>query len=184
VEWVKTTYANKRFPDHIRISSDYYIEEYAESQNKSYSEVFQEFIGEATKKANNDLREALKAKQDIVVDKTNLTEKSRKKILSQVPKEYRKVSVLMMHEPLTMINRMHMRINGLGDKTLSEKVLVEQFNRLTTREGDKTSDDNLPTAGEGFDELSVVMQVDRDIDEKALQSTMNILQPEQPKIIV
>jgi predicted kinase len=73
----KSTFINK-LKDYVIISSDNYLSSYAEKQTKSYNEVFDSYIKTATELSNQDFYNAVKEKKKIIIDKTNLTRKSRK----------------------------------------------------------------------------------------------------------
>ena len=75
------------------LSTDDYVEEIAKANNTTYDRMWETHIDAATKAMNAEFREALEAKKSIVVDRTNLSVKSRRKFLSQLPKSYSKVAV-------------------------------------------------------------------------------------------
>ena len=68
---------NGDFQNHEIISSDNLIEDYAKTVNKTYEEVFSEYIKIASRKILKIYDEALKSNKNIIIDRTNLTEKSR-----------------------------------------------------------------------------------------------------------
>ncbi len=75
------------------VSTDKLIELEAGRQGKTYNDVFSDYIKEATRIMNEDVKAAVEAGQDIIWDQTNTSKKSRKSKLAQVP-GYRKVAVV------------------------------------------------------------------------------------------
>lgn len=69
----------------VILSSDNLIEEYALSQNKTYDEVFAEYINVAQKGVNSRAIEARKNNQSVIWDQTNLTVNSRRKRMAALP---------------------------------------------------------------------------------------------------
>lgn len=79
----------------IILSSDMYIEHYAESLGKTYNDVFKDYVAEANELFFEDLKEAARYNQDIIIDRTSLTVKSRKKILDMFPNHTKFAQVIM-----------------------------------------------------------------------------------------
>lgn len=125
----------------VQISTDDILEEMAAQQGKTYSEVFEDGVKDATKIANEVFQIALKENKTIVWDQTNLTVKKRKRVLSQVPKHYRKVVVYVY-----------------CDESERQKRLKSRAGKIIPRSIDKQMQENLevPTLDEGWDR--VVMQ--------------------------
>jgi tRNA uridine 5-carbamoylmethylation protein Kti12 len=89
----KSTYVDKLlrldyWQNSVVLSTDYYIEFYAKQQGKTYNEVFDEYVKEATKQMDELLQYAIKNNKHIIWDQTNLTTGTRKKKLRRVPPEY------------------------------------------------------------------------------------------------
>lgn len=94
----KSTYAEKLkkmdyWEQAVVLSSDNYIQKVAEEQQKTYDDVFKNTIGEATEFMWDQLKFAIHEGLDIIVDRTNLTQKTRKQFLSRIPNYYRKTAV-------------------------------------------------------------------------------------------
>ena len=77
------------------LSTDSLIEDYAFFHNKTYDQVFKSQIDEATKVFFGQLDYAVSRRKNIVVDRTNMSVKSRKKILDRIPEDYIKVAILV-----------------------------------------------------------------------------------------
>ena len=136
------TYFATLYPMSYKIvSSDDFIEDYARRQGMTYDEVWPEYHKMANNHFFNSLNESLANGENIIVDRTNLTRASRKRILSLVPDNYDARAVVF----------------GLD---IPVKVWVE---RVTGREGKIIPFDTLvrmwktfeqPSYDEGFIEIS------------------------------
>jgi len=73
----KSTLIAKAFPDYTRIDTDSYVMSMASSQNISYSQALKLFIKAAKNNMYETLENAIRAKQNIVWDQTNLLSKVR-----------------------------------------------------------------------------------------------------------
>lgn len=80
---------------YVYCSTDALIEAYAKKQGKTYNEVFQEHIKEATRQMNIQMQWAFLNNISVILDQTNLTKASRAKKLSSVPKNYYKGCVVI-----------------------------------------------------------------------------------------
>lgn len=78
------------------VSSDAFIEAYAHQVGKTYTEVFPTKIQWATQQAQNLFHQLVMMGKNIIVDRTNMTVKSRAPWLT--PKNYRKVAIVF-HTP-------------------------------------------------------------------------------------
>jgi predicted kinase len=136
----KSTWIKNNDHDAVVLSTDNYIERAAEKQGKTYSEVFQDAIGNANTQMEKDLLQAVRNERDIIWDQTNLTAKSRKSKLSRIPKSYKKVAVYFTVPP-----DLRDRLAGRPGKTIPEPVIISMINQLQP-----------PTKEEGFDEIVAV----------------------------
>jgi predicted kinase len=79
----------------IIISSDDYIDALAATLETTYAEAFKQAdMKEIERVIRNQFEEAIKRGDNIIVDRTNMRVKSRRKFLSSVPKTYRKIAVV------------------------------------------------------------------------------------------
>jgi predicted kinase len=90
----KSTWRAQHAGDAVIVSSDDIIYDHAAQMNKTYSEVFTEFVDTATRLATEQARAAFAAGKDVVWDQTNLTPKSRKTKLAMVPDDYERIAVV------------------------------------------------------------------------------------------
>ena len=96
------------------ISSDQYIEDYAKSVGKTYSDVFDEQIKPATKKMYETLTRAIETGLDIIWDQTNLSRKSRMEKLAKIPSDYIKNCIYLDVAYGILIDRNEKRYNETG----------------------------------------------------------------------
>jgi len=118
----KSTWLNEFLnenPNFTVASSDNYIEEKCKQDGITYDEGFSKYIKEADKNYKKDLITLLENGQDIIVDRTNLSDKSRAKILNRVPEGYTK-TIVMFDISEEEHNK---RLNERSGKTLPDKVL-------------------------------------------------------------
>jgi predicted kinase len=79
--------------DCVYVSTDKYVEQYAKSLNKTYNEVFDEFMPEAVNLMCQDVIVAREQGRDIIWDQTSVSVKSRKKKFNMLPK-YEHIAVV------------------------------------------------------------------------------------------
>lgn len=90
----KSTYReDSDFGTFIHISTDDIVDTAAQLQGVTYDDLWEGMIGEATKAAAAKFSAAVKARDSIIWDQTNLTLKKRRGVLAQLPKEYVKIAV-------------------------------------------------------------------------------------------
>jgi len=79
----------------VTISSDDLIDQYATEHGITYSQAFKEMnLREVDKKLEEQIRSAVLLGVDIIIDRTNLTRKIRKKFLQLLPSTYWKKAVV------------------------------------------------------------------------------------------
>jgi len=87
----KSTYIKENaLPGYRILSTDSIVEKMCAAQGITYTQGFKLFIDDATKRFNRELVDALHDKANIMIDRTNLTRNTRRRLLSQVPKDYLK----------------------------------------------------------------------------------------------
>jgi predicted kinase len=137
--WVKKFILDN--PDYIVVSTDDIIENYAKSVGKTYSEVFDEYMSNAEVEYNIKLATNLREGKSIIVDRTNLYVKSRRKILSKVPKDYRKISIIFN----THIDEIQKRL-AVREKSTGKIIPDYIFSSMTKGYQE-------PVLSEGFDDI-------------------------------
>jgi predicted kinase len=76
----KSTFCSN-YPHHLQLSSDKFIQEAANKLNKTYNEIYERTIKQANKFFFDEAQTAAKLNADVIIDRTNLTIKSRQKII-------------------------------------------------------------------------------------------------------
>jgi predicted kinase len=79
--------------DCVYVSADHYVEEYAKSLGKTYTEVFTDFMPEAVNLMTQDVVVARTQGRDIVWDQTSTTVKSRARKFKMLP-NYEHIAVV------------------------------------------------------------------------------------------
>lgn len=138
--WTKNKLASSPFPFDI-ISSDDILEKIAQEQGKTYSEVFKDNVGHANSQIWKNFRDSVQQRHNIIWDQTNMTTNKRRKILSQIPKDYEKIAVVFELDRETLLTRLNNRAEKEGKHIPSHVV----DNML------KSYDE--PNKSEGFDEI-------------------------------
>lgn len=126
------------FDEYVILSTDNYIEEYARSVNKTYNEVFDDAIHEASAKMFEQLDYAIQHEKSIVWDQTNLTKKSRRQKLKRIPDSYSKTIVVL---PISLEEAI-IRNSQRANKFIPRSVITRMYYQF-----------EMPTEDEGFDAI-------------------------------
>jgi predicted kinase len=137
----KSTYVDKLlamdyWKNSVVLSTDYYIEFYAKKQGKTYNEVFDEHIKEATQMMEKLIPYAIDNGKNIIWDQTNLSVKARKKKLNKLPSYCHRGAVyfeIALEEALE-------RNNHREGKFIPKDILKRMYHQFEK-----------PTVSEGFD---------------------------------
>jgi len=120
------------------VSTDPWVEDYARSQGKTYSEVFEEYMPVAVRLMANHVRVAQANNNDIIWDQTSTTIESRARKFRMLP-EYSAIAVVFATpEPEELARRLASR----PGKTIPPDVIERMI-----------ADWQEPTLEEGFDEI-------------------------------
>jgi predicted kinase len=125
--------------DCIITSTDKYVDKYAMSKNKTYSEVFNAYMPIAIDFMLEDVRRACEDKKDLIWDQTSTTVASRAKKFKMLKPDYRMIAVVFQTPSRIELKR---RLNNRPGKEIPE-IVVEAM--LASFE--------MPTLEEGFDEI-------------------------------
>lgn len=144
-EMTERVVTNKAEDPYVFISSDDKIEEAAELRQHTYNEVFQDsnmidFIMNLT---DSTFRKAVKDKKYIVIDRTNMSVKSRSKYLQIARAAGYGIDAVVFARPMTDAahNEWNKRLDRPG-KTIPVNVLQDMFRSYVR-----------PTKEEGFDNV-------------------------------
>ena len=129
----------------VVLSTDDYIEKFAQENNKTYNEVFAKHFPLALSLMNKDFDNAIANNKNIIVDQTNLSIKSRNKKLCRIPKNYHKRCVIIF--PVS---------DFVHDKYLHERIgkTIPEHDMKKMRESFQ-----LPSRDEGFDVISYYVNI-------------------------
>lgn len=137
----KSTWVDKAefTTDTAHISSDYFIEEYADLHSTTYTLVFKDYAPTANKLMFDEALEAIRQGIDIVWDQTNTTISTRRKKLAML-KDYRKIAVVFKTpKPEVLQQRLEGRQHW---KEIPDDVIKNMINQIQE-----------PTKSEGFDDI-------------------------------
>jgi predicted kinase len=135
--WIKNQEWAKDIPV---VSTDHFIETYAEQQGKTYNEVFDEWMPKAVKLMANQVHICKANNTDIIWDQTSTTIGARRKKLNMCP-EYYKIAVVFKTPDEEELQR---RLNSRIGKAIPENVMRSMKDQLNNEP---------PTLAEGFDEI-------------------------------
>lgn len=148
----KSTYVTevllKQCPDATWISTDAFVETYAATQNKTYSEVFDEYMPTAVQLMADAVVQARSLKQDIIWDQTSTTRKSRKNKFRMLP-DYQ-FSALVFDTPDAL--ELDRRLSSRPGKSIPAFVVNSMIDRF-----------QVPTLDEGFFEIRFITQKENNV---------------------
>lgn len=128
------TELKKLIPALCIVSSDDYVEAYAQQRGLTYAEAFPEAIDGATQTVNALLAFYTQEGMSIIHDQTNLSAKKRKKVLKKIPDGYEKIAVLVETDEITRQQRLQER-TGKIIPALVDAQMRESFKSPSLDEG-------------------------------------------------
>lgn len=135
----KSTLRELMRPGYFVASSDDFIEMMAKDEGKTYNDVFRSSIKAATKHFDHMVSHAVASNASVIIDKTNLSVESRRKVLTKIPVSWKKVAIIMsIDNPDLWKERLRSRVG----KTIPEDVLRSMSESFEE-----------PSLAEGFDEI-------------------------------
>lgn len=147
----KTTWLSKNMPVapngkpyHI-LSTDNFIEEAAKAAGKTYNEIFADTIGAATKDFGERLNSLVAQGENIIIDQTNLTEKSRASKLAAAKKAGYLLSAVLFDTHPVVVNERHEQRRVATGKNIPLHIRGSMERSL-----------QFPDEGEGFAEITIV----------------------------
>jgi tRNA uridine 5-carbamoylmethylation protein Kti12 len=144
----KTTYRDQYVQDvasqnYLVISQDDLVEEFASANGLTYTEAFKQAdLKSFDKKVRQTFNDAIDAKRAIVLDRTNLTAKTRRGFLNRVTGDYKRIAIVFEIHPIVLADRLEKRARATG-KVIPEFVIrnmrksyeaptSEEFDIITT----------------------------------------------------
>ena len=136
----KSTWVNNQewAKDCAYISTDKLVETYAQSVDKTYSEVFDEFMPTAVAMMADEVVEARTAEKDIIWDQTSCTIKTRARKFRSLP-GYEMIAVVFKTPDSEELSR---RLNSRPGKTIPAYVIESMISSWED-----------PSEDEGFDKI-------------------------------
>lgn len=136
----KSTWAFNQnwFEDCVYISTDKIVEEHAKNQNKTYSEIFQDFMPTAVDIMIKEVISAREAGKNIIWDQTSTTVLSRKKKFTMLP-DYYHIAVVFQTPSIIELKR---RLASRPGKEIPDAVVEGMLFNF-----------QIPTESEGYKEI-------------------------------
>lgn len=142
--WIKKFLASQPDQNWYVASSDEHIEAIAVEQGKTYSEVFDSAVKEASRRMESGVNAAIRAGINVIWNQTNMSPGKRRGILSRFPKNYYKKAVVVTTDPVIHAERLKNRADSTG-KNIPPHVIESMRKNYVE-----------PTTSEGFDEIVFV----------------------------
>ena len=136
--WRETFLSKSAYPTTV-VSTDDLIEEYARENALNYNDAFfQVNFSDIEKKMFSNLREAISRTDNIIVDRTSMRAKFRRRVLSNIPKTYKKVAVVFDIATPILLSRLHIRAAETGKMIPVKSVMemIETYQEPTLEEFD------------------------------------------------
>lgn len=124
------------------ISTDDYIEEVAKNLNLTYDAIWSEKYPDADKAMGQYFDFAIERGMDMIIDRCNISKKSRARWVKGTPDFYHRVAVIFETPPKEIHD---LRLTSRPGKAIPEKAITDMKDRYEK-----------PTIDEGFDEVIVV----------------------------
>lgn len=131
-------FSKSNFP--VVISTDDFLEKICEYTNKTYNEIFKDFIKAAERNSNRDLEDCVQNNKSMIDDRTNLSVKSRAKKLYRIPAHYKKYCIYV--NPKISDEEWYARLDSRPGKIIPHSVLVSMVDSIEA-----------PTKKEGFEKV-------------------------------
>ncbi len=111
----------------VVVSSDDLIDEWAQEHGLNYSEAFRQIdFRKIEHQMLERLKRAIDNRDDIIIDRTNMTKKSRRKLLDLFPSGYRREAVVFEIEPEELRRRLLHREETTG-KHIPDNVVANML---------------------------------------------------------
>lgn len=129
--WIKN---QKWSGDCVIASTDSYVEAFARSVNRSYTEVFNEIMPKAVEQMANDVVEAREAGKDIIWDQTSTTVSTRAKKIKMLD-GYTKIAIVFRIPPMDVLKK---RLASRPGKDVPWEIvsnMIDNFEHPSLEEG-------------------------------------------------
>lgn len=147
----------------ISISTDEYIENIAQKNNSTYSNVYDSAIKDANNWFNQRLQELFKDSSDFIWDQTNINIKARKFKLNQLLRNNYEVHALAFEvEPHIIFKRLHNRAIATG-KHIPDSIIKSMINSYQK-----------PQIEEGFKSVTILNDLGQVISNEKKHTSLKI----------
>ncbi len=127
--WRESHLAANSTVETVIISSDDIVEEIAKEKGVTYDEAHKLVDWKyATSRMRTHFRQALNKGQDVIVDRTNMSRKSRKMFLKDLPEGYESVAVVFTVPDTVLQERLNARAAATG-KSIPKDVIENMASR-------------------------------------------------------
>lgn len=121
--YIKKLKADNPDKEYVVASTDDIISAWGEAEGLNYSQAFQKFdYKKAETIFKNQIKDAIKNRKNIIVDRTNLTPKSRAKTMANLPNDYKTIAVVFDVDEKELQQRLDTRAAETG-KHIPDKVV-------------------------------------------------------------
>ncbi len=115
----KSTYIENNLKNITVHSSDQIIEDYAKSIGSTYDDVKLDYSDQAIKIFRQNISNSIRNNETFIVDRTNMTKKSRRSVISSLPKKYNLEAIVIEVDDITHKNY----LNSRKTKTIPDSVI-------------------------------------------------------------
>jgi predicted kinase len=136
-----TWVASQEWSNTAFISTDKFVDEYANSVGKTYSEVFQSYMPTAMNRMTEEVIEARNAGKNIVWDQTSTSRGARARKLNML-KGYEAIAVVFKTPDQEELSR---RLASRPGKNIPDHVMKQMINNFS-----------MPSKNEGFNKIMVI----------------------------
>lgn len=138
----KSTFCSSpEFEKFLIISSDAYIEARSENEGITYNEGFNIYIKDANKHVDDFLKYAIENNKDLIIDRTNLTKKGRKKYIDLL-RASGNYEIIGIYFPSPTKDEFERRRNSRPEKVIDSEIIKKMKESM-----------ELPDYDDGFDIL-------------------------------
>lgn len=141
----KTTFVAEHLSQFEVLSTDAFLLDLAKQEGKTYNEVWESSFGKAQKAYDVRFAELVAAKQSFVVDRTNLTAKSRARTLTRLSDDYRKIAFTFNIPPVEELERRIIARAEQNTQFVPTFVIADMISKYEE-----------PSLDEGFNEIRLV----------------------------
>ena len=138
----KSTWVKKHAKFEVVLSTDDLLEDFATLENITYNDAFTKYMPRADKMFHDILDSCARTGDDVIIDRTNLSKKSRKRLMEKFKdKGYVFKAVVF---PVPNQEELSTRLASRPGKTIPQKVMWSMISNFQH-----------PTVDEGFSEVAV-----------------------------